>query len=115
MPDPLVLAGLLLVLAPLVGSVPVWYPPLIAAWTATREDHIALVGAHRRAWRLANAGFGLATIGTASGLATLAVALLPGRATFGRGRGRARGRVCDGGRPVASRARDPGADDPGAR
>ena len=77
MPDPLVLAGLLLVLAPLVGSVPVWYPPLIAAWTATREDHIALVGAHRRAWRLANAGFGLATIGTASGLATLAAALLP--------------------------------------
>lgn len=78
MPDPLVLAGALLVLAPLVGLVPVAYPPLFPAWTATREGHIAIVGAHRRAWRLLNAGFCLATIGTAAGLAALAVALVPG-------------------------------------
>jgi hypothetical protein len=75
MPDALVLAGLLLVLAPLVGLVPVAYPPLFPVWTATREGHIALVGAHRRAWRLLNVGFGVATIGTAGGLAALAVAL----------------------------------------
>jgi hypothetical protein len=75
MPDPLVLAGLLLVLAPLVGLVPVAYPPLWPAWSASRERHIALVGAHRRAWRLLNVGFGVATIGTAGGLAALAVAL----------------------------------------
>ena len=75
MPDALVLAGVLLVLAPLVGMVPVAYPPLFPAWSATREGHIALVGAHRRAWRLLNVGFGIATIGTAGGLAALAVAL----------------------------------------
>jgi hypothetical protein len=77
MRDPLVLAGALLVLAPLIGLVPVGYPPLFPAWTATREGHITLVGAHRRAWRLLNAGFCLATIGTAAGLAALAVALPP--------------------------------------
>jgi hypothetical protein len=63
------------VLAPLVGLVPVAYPPLFPAWSATREGHITLVGAHRRAWRLLNVGFGIATIGTAGGLAALAVAL----------------------------------------
>ena len=52
MPDALVLAGLLLVLAPLVGIVPVAYPPLLRGLArSTREGHIALVGAHRRAWR----------------------------------------------------------------
>ena len=75
MPDALVLAGVLLVLAPLVGMVPVAYPPLFPVWSATREGHITLVGAHRRAWRLLNVGFGIATIGTAGGLAALAVAL----------------------------------------
>jgi hypothetical protein len=75
MPDPLVLAGLLLVLTPLVGMVPVAYLPLIPVWSANREGHITRVGAHRRAWRLLNVGFGIATIGTAGGLAALAVAL----------------------------------------
>ena len=37
MPDALVLAGVLLVLAPLVGMVPVAYPPLFPVWSATRE------------------------------------------------------------------------------
>jgi len=36
MPDALVLAGVLLVLAPLVGMVPVAYPPLFPVWSATR-------------------------------------------------------------------------------
>ncbi len=75
MPDALVVAGALLVTAPLVGLAPVAYPPLFTVWMAPREQHIAIVGAHRRAWRLLNAGFILATVGTAGGLAALAVAL----------------------------------------
>jgi hypothetical protein len=75
MPDAIVVAGVLLVAAPLLGLVPVAYPPLFTVWMASRERHIAIIGAHRRAWRLLNAGFGLATIGTAAGLVALAVGL----------------------------------------
>lgn len=75
MPDAIVVAGILLVLAPLIGLAAVAYPPLIPVWTTTRERHITIVGAHRRAWRVLNAGFALATLGTAAGLAALAVAL----------------------------------------
>lgn len=73
MPDAIVVAGLLLVASPLVGLVPVAYPPLFTVWMASRERHIAIVGAHRRSWHLLNAGFCLATIGTAGGLAALVV------------------------------------------
>jgi hypothetical protein len=75
MPDAMVIAGVLLVAAPIVGLFPVAYPPLFTVWMAPRERHIAIIGDHRRAWRLLNAGFVLATIGTAAGLAALAVAL----------------------------------------
>jgi hypothetical protein len=77
MPDATTIAGILLVAAPLVGLVPVAYPPFLPVWSASRERHIAVIGAHRRAWRMLNAGFGLATIGTAAGLASLAIGLLP--------------------------------------
>jgi hypothetical protein len=75
MPDPVVVAGVLLVLAPLLGLMAVAYPPLIPVWTTTRERHITIVAVHRRAWRVLNAGFALATLGTAAGLVALAVAL----------------------------------------
>lgn len=75
MPDALVVAGVLLVASPIVGLVPVGYPPLIPVWSASRERHIAIVGAHRRAWHLLNGGFGVATVGTAGGLVALAAAL----------------------------------------
>ena len=75
MPDALVVAGVLLVAAPIIGLIPVAYPPLFTVWMAPREQHIAIIGAHRRSWRLLNAGFVLATIGTAGGLAALAVGL----------------------------------------
>ena len=74
MPDPLTLAGLLLVLGPILGAVPVANPSLIRIWSATREDHIATVGAHRRAWSALNAGFAFATITTTVGLALVALA-----------------------------------------
>lgn len=77
MPDARTVAGLLLLLAPLVGLVPVAYPTLVPIWTTTRERHIEMVAAHRRAWHLLNLGFGLATVGTAGGLAALTVALAP--------------------------------------
>jgi hypothetical protein len=73
--DTFALAGVLLVVTPLVGAIPVASPSLLTVWTATRERHIEIVGAHRRAWRLLNAGFGFATIGTAAGLVALAVAM----------------------------------------
>jgi hypothetical protein len=75
MPDALVVAGVLLVASPIIGLVPVAYPPLFTVWMAPRERHIAIIGTHRRAWHLLNAGFVVATVGTAGGLAALAVAL----------------------------------------
>jgi len=75
-PDTVTVAGLLLVLAPVLGLVPVAYPPLLSVWTAPRARHIEIVAAHRRAWRVLNAGFAVATMGTAAGLVALAVALL---------------------------------------
>lgn len=48
------------------------YPPMFRVWTVPREEHLALVHAHGRAWSLINAGFVIATIGTAAGLGVLA-------------------------------------------
>jgi hypothetical protein len=75
MRDGLIVAGALLVVGPLLGAVPVAYPPLLRVWSASREDHIAIVAAHRRAWWLLNAGFVLATVSTTGGLAALASSL----------------------------------------
>jgi hypothetical protein len=71
MPDERLAAGLLLVLGPVLALIPVGYPPLIRIWMAPREVHLATVAAHRRAWAMLNAGFGTATISTASGLTLL--------------------------------------------
>lgn len=72
MPDMVMLIGLLLVVGPLLGAVPIANPALIPVWSAPRETHLAIVGAHRRAWDALNAGFAIATITTAAGLALLA-------------------------------------------
>jgi hypothetical protein len=66
------LAAMLLVAGPLIGAVLVANPPLLGVWTASREVHLATVGAHRRGWALVNLGFGLATILTSGGLLVLA-------------------------------------------
>jgi hypothetical protein len=74
MPDALTLAGILLLVGPLLGAIPVAYPPLVTVWAMSREEHIRTVAAHRPAWRMLNAGFFLATVSTAAGLAVFGVA-----------------------------------------
>ena len=75
MADSITVAGVLLVAGPVLGLVPVAYPPFLPIWTTTRERHIGVVAAHRRAWWGVNLGFALATIATSGGLAVLAGAL----------------------------------------
>jgi hypothetical protein len=74
-PDVRTLAGLLLALGPVIGLIPVANPSLIRIWSASREDHLATVGDHRVAWAWLNAGFVLATVATAIGLAMLPAVL----------------------------------------
>ena len=75
MSDSLMVAAILLVVCPIVGGIGLARPALFSVWTAPREKHLALVRAHRRDWALANAGFAIATLGTAAGLAVLAEAV----------------------------------------
>ena len=75
MSEGVTVAASLLVAGPIIGMIPVAYPPFLTIWSATRERHIEVVAAHRRAWWLLNAGFGTATVTTAGGLAALAGAL----------------------------------------
>jgi hypothetical protein len=65
-------AGVLLLVGPLIGAIPIANPSLLRVWTASREEHLATIGAHRGAWAALNIGFGLATISTVGGLAVLA-------------------------------------------
>jgi hypothetical protein len=74
LPESITAAGVLLVVGPLVGAIPVANPSLLRVWSASRDDHLAIIGAHRVAWAALNLGFGLATIATAAGLAILLVA-----------------------------------------
>ena len=71
MPEPRIVVGLLLVLGPILGLVPVAHPALIPVWSAPRERHLAIVAQHRRAWWWLNAGFGIATVATAGALVAL--------------------------------------------
>ena len=77
MPESITAAGILLVVGPLVGAIPVANPSLLRVWTASRDEHLATIGAHRVAWVALNLGFGFATIATAAGLAILALASDP--------------------------------------
>ena len=75
MPDALVLAAVLLVTGPAIGTACLAYPPFVRVWTAPREEHLALVAAHPAAWRMANVGFTVATVLTAAGLSVLAASI----------------------------------------
>ncbi len=75
MADAVTIAGLLLVAGPIVGMVPVAWPPFPRIWSMSREDHVSTVAAHQRGWWILNAGFAFATITSTGGLAILAVAL----------------------------------------
>ena len=74
MPEPLNLAGLLLVAGALIGAAAASHPVLFPVWSAPRDERLRIVGAHRSAWTMLNAGFLIATVATAGGLAALAVA-----------------------------------------
>ena len=52
--DALVVAGVLLVASPVLGLIPVAYPPFFTVWMAPRERHIETVASHRRAWAWLN-------------------------------------------------------------
>lgn len=75
MTDGLMVAAVLLVVGPVVGGVAASSPALFPVWAAPRERHLALVGANPRAWVAINAGFMVATVVTAAGLAVLAGAI----------------------------------------
>jgi hypothetical protein len=74
MPDPLILAGWLLVAGALIGAAAASHPALWPVWSAPRDERLRIVGEHRLAWTMLNAGFVIATVVTAGGLAALAVA-----------------------------------------
>jgi hypothetical protein len=76
MNDSLTVAAFLLVISPVVGGIGLARPALFSVWTAPREQHLALVRAHRRDWAMANAGFAAAALGTTAGLAVLAGSVL---------------------------------------
>lgn len=75
MPDGVTVGAALLVAGPAIGTVCLLYPPFWRVWTAAREEHLALVAAHRLAWSMANVGFTVATVLTAAGLAVVAGSL----------------------------------------
>jgi len=64
--------GGILVAGTLVGLAPVANPSLLRVWNVPRAEHIAIVTAHRTAWRMLNGGFALATIATTCGIVALA-------------------------------------------
>ena len=75
MTDGITVAALLLVIGPAVGGVGASSPALFRVWSASREEHLATILAHRRAWTSINAGFVVATLMTAAGLIVLAGSL----------------------------------------
>jgi len=75
MPDGLTVAAVLLVAGPLLGVLGFYDTGLYRVWTVPRDEHLALVGAHRRGWTMLNGGFVVATVLTAAGLFVLASAL----------------------------------------
>lgn len=75
MAEGVTVAAALLVTGPIIGAIGVSSPALFRVWTAPRDEFLAIVGAHRRAWTGVNAGFTIATVLTAAGLAVLAGAI----------------------------------------
>jgi hypothetical protein len=75
MPDGVTVGAGLLVAGPVIATLCLLHPALWRVWTAAREEHLALVAAHRLAWTMANVGFTVATVLTAAGLVVLAAAV----------------------------------------
>jgi hypothetical protein len=73
--DAVTVAAALMVVGPAVGTVCLSYPSFWRVWTVPREEHLALVAAHRLAWTMVNVGFTTATVLTAAGLVVLAGSL----------------------------------------
>jgi hypothetical protein len=72
MSDDLRFAAILLVAGPVIGALCLTYPPFFRVWLVGRDEHLAMVAAHRLAWRMVNAGFVVATVLTTGGLGILA-------------------------------------------
>lgn len=72
MTDGLTVAAVLLLLGPVVPGVALSNRALFRVWFLPRDEHLALVRAHRRGWAAINAGFTIATVVTSAGLAVLA-------------------------------------------
>lgn len=73
MSDAITVAAVLLVVGPLLGILGFYDGALYKVWAASREEHLAIVAAHRRGWIALNVGFVVATLATTSGLAVLAL------------------------------------------
>ena len=75
MPDGVTVGAVLLVAGPAIGTICLLYPPFWRVWTVAREEHLALVAAHRFAWTIVNVGFTSATVLSAAGLVLLATSV----------------------------------------
>lgn len=86
MTDGLTAGAVLLVAGPVAGAVALSNPALLRVWSAPRDEHLALVRAHRRAWTAINAGLTVATVVTAAGdpIVTARVAASPRAARLKR-------------------------------
>jgi hypothetical protein len=73
--DGVTVAAGLLVAGPLLGLLGFYDTGLFRVWTVPRDEHLALVRAHRRGWTAVNVGFTIATVLTAAGLVILAGSL----------------------------------------
>jgi hypothetical protein len=71
-------AASLLVAGPLLGMLGFYDTQLWRVWMLPRDEHLALVDAHRRGWLMVNVGFTVATVLTAAGLLLLAASTAMG-------------------------------------
>lgn len=74
MPETLTAAAVLLVAGPLIGLAGFYDTGLYRVWAASRDEHLATVGAHRRGWIALNVAFVVATVATIAGLTLLTTA-----------------------------------------
>jgi hypothetical protein len=75
MPDGATVGAAFLVAGPAIATICLLYPPFWRVWTVAREEHLALVAAHRLAWTMANVGFTFAAVLSAAGLVLLALSV----------------------------------------
>jgi hypothetical protein len=71
MPDALTIGAALLVAGPVIAALCLMDPGFFKVWSMPRLEHLAFVAAHRRAWRMVNLGFVVATVLTGAGLSAV--------------------------------------------